>query len=472
MSPAKRPSDLPTGEPMRRAAILIIALTATLHGLALLCAASAGTLPKEPEFDSVEYMLDLVTNRFDRLWRETYDAGDNRFRLRLGSNNYEQWFLEERLKFSTDLASRLRFRFDHARIFRNSSEQLADDTFEFEVRFLGNNYLSFFARPTFLKAENAIGLMLQHRRAVNRYSIVFLEFPQIVRNFTERHKGDRDTLLTVFTDKPIRLGVNIRERIGRRMWIRVTGEYIPSFEIADEIKSTGETIARERIEAAGAAGWVEYVWQGDRGPSEQTALGIDWGGRYEESSRWFGGTSAAPGLVAPVEGIAPNRAPHLLDMELDGDLYERGVDDSVAAWREERLRVQPYLWLNLGRRLTVRGTLRLERREINWTAVGGRCHRVQSDYGVALAGLRAHFGSRRQTILEGGLAAELRRRYEKTDGTAMTTDHHDHRAYLSFEYAFSETNRVRITEAFELDGEDIGELKIHDHGFIQMIFGF
>jgi len=457
-----------------------------LFGLILLghTVCAAGTLPKEPEFDNGEYMLDLVTNRFNRLWREIYDAGDNRFRLRLGSNSFEQWLLEEELKFSTNLLSRLRFRYRHARLLRNSSEQLADDSFEFEFRFYGNNYLSFFATPTFLKAENSIGLMLQNRRAVNRYSIIFVEFPEVVRNFTEREKSGPDTLLTVFTDKPIRLCVNIRERVGSNVWLRVAGEYIPPFEYADEIKFTGETIAKERIQAAGIMGWTEYVWHEERDFSEQTALGLDWGYRREESSRWFAGSSGAPSRVAGMPAassvdpardasdLAGQRAPRLLEMEFDDGLFERGVDDSVQHWKEKRIRLQPYAWLHLTRRLTARATVRAERREIGWTNVDGERHLLETDYLVALASLRVHLGSRRQSIIEGGLASEFRKRREDIDGSSDTTHHDDHRAFFSFEYAFDESKRIRITEAFELDGEDVGDLRIHDHGFLQMIFGF
>ena len=431
----------------------------------------AGTLPREPEFDNGEYMLDLVTNRYNRLWRELYDAGDNRFRLRLGSNSFEQWLFEEELKFSTTLLSRLRFRYHHARFFRNSSEQLSDDTFEFEGRVYGNNYLSFFATPTFLKAENSIGLMLQNRRAANQYSIVFVEFPQVVRNFTERNKGGPDTVLTTFTDKPVRFGVDIREPIGSHVWLRVAGDYTPEFEVIDEIKSTGQTIARERIEAASIMGWVEYVWQEDRALSEQTAFGIDWGFRDEKSCRSFG-SSSVPSLIGGSTSSMIQQAPRLLEMEIDGDLYDRGVDDSVQAWQERRVRLQPYVWLALNPRVTVRATVRGERREIDWTNIAGLRRSLHSDYLVVLAGLRTHFGSRRQSIIEGGLASEFRERRQWTGGVSDTTHHDDHRAYLSFEYAFDESKRVRITEALELDGEDIGDLRIHDHGFIQMIFGF
>ena len=462
----------------------MVKIAAFAFGSILFChiVCEAGTLPKEPEFDNGEYMLDLVTNRYNRLWREIYDAGDNRFRLRVGSNSFEQWLLEEELKFSTDLASRLRFRYRHTRFFRNSSEQLADDTFEFEVRFYGNNFLSFFATPTFLKAENSIGLMLQNRRAVNQYSILFVEFPQVVRNFTEREKGGPDTVLTVFTDKPIRLGVDLREPIGSSVWLRLAGEYVPSFEMVDEIKSTGRTIAREAVKAAGIMGWIEYVWHGDREFSEQTAFGVDWGYRSEESTRSFNGSSATPDIVPGTSARLFShtrrdppplrRAPRLLEMEFDDDLFHRGIDNTVSAWQEERVRAQPYVWAYLSPRYTARATVRFERREIDWTNTSGQHFLVETDYATALVGLRAHFGSRRQSIIEGGFASEFRKRREQIDDMSNTTHHDDHRFYFSFEYAFDDSKRLRITEALELDGEDIGDLRIHDHGFLQMIFGF
>lgn len=104
--------------------------------------------------------------------------------------------------------------------------------------------------------------------------------------------------------------------------------------------------------------------------------------------------------------------------------------------------------------------------------INGARHLLDTDYVVPRIGLRAHFGSRRQSIIEGGLGSEFRKRREEIDGSSDTTHHDDHRAYVSFEYAFDETKRIRIVEAFELDGEDIGDLRIHDHGFVQMIFGF
>ncbi|UCH85629.1 MAG: hypothetical protein JSW50_08075, partial [Candidatus Latescibacterota bacterium] len=79
--------------------------------------AFASSVPQHPEMDNPEYQLDIVTNGYSRWWREVWDAGDNRFRFRLGSNNVTQWFIDEQLKFATDLIrDRLRFRFYHMRI--------------------------------------------------------------------------------------------------------------------------------------------------------------------------------------------------------------------------------------------------------------------------------------------------------------------------------------------------------------------
>ncbi|NIM19180.1 MAG: hypothetical protein GTO51_02230 [Candidatus Latescibacteria bacterium] len=70
-------------------------LLASLTGVA-----QAERLPIEPEEDNSEYILDLETNAYSRLWREIWDDEDNRLRLRLGSNNVRDWFIEEELKWT------------------------------------------------------------------------------------------------------------------------------------------------------------------------------------------------------------------------------------------------------------------------------------------------------------------------------------------------------------------------------------
>ncbi len=117
-----------------------VALAALLNLLATNGVRGQLVVPREAEEDNKEFVLDAVTNDNSRLWREVWDAGDNRFRMRVGSNNITQWFLEEELKFSSNLIeNRLRFRFHHARLLRNSSERLTGDTFEFEGRVFGDN---------------------------------------------------------------------------------------------------------------------------------------------------------------------------------------------------------------------------------------------------------------------------------------------------------------------------------------------
>lgn len=445
-----------------------------LFGAMLLChvVCQAGSLPREPEKDNGEYMLDLLTNTYSRVWREIWDAGDNRFRLRLGSNNTGQWFLEEEFKFSADLLSRLRFRYHHSRLLRNSSEQRTADTFEFEGNFYGNNYVSVFATPTFLKAESSIGIMLQNRRAVNRFSIVFVEFPQFMRNFAEHRRNGPDSLLSVLTDDPVRFGLDIREPLGPNAWLRLAGEYIPSFELADEVEATGLTIPKEQVEAAGLSGWVEYGWNTESALRQQTAVGLEAGYRKEESRRMLSTSAASSGIVGrPPATSPPPPAPRLLEMEFDGDLFDRGRDDSVKFWEERRVRFEPYARVVLSPRYTLRARVRLEERTIEWQSARG--HSIETEYVVSLIGVRMNLGSRRQSIIEAGIASEFRKRSEEIDNSSVRTDHlDDHRIYISYEHVFGDAKIVRITEAIELDGEDVGEFRIHDHGFVQMIFGF
>ncbi|MDH3215084.1 MAG: hypothetical protein OEN01_02180 [Candidatus Krumholzibacteria bacterium] len=433
----------------------------------------AGTLPREPEADNGEYLLDVVTNAYAREWRDIWDAGDNRFRFRMGSNSVEQWFIEEELKFSTDLSTRLRLRYHHARFLRNSSEQISTDTFEFEGKFYRDNFLSVFATPTRLKGENSIGVMLQNRHAVNRFTILFVEFPQFLRNFSERNKNGSDSLLSIFTDKPLRLGLDVRERLGPNVWLRLAGEYVPAFEMADEIIATGQTIPREQVTAKGIGGWLEYVLNSERPRCEQTATGLDLGYRREQSTRLPVAPTLVPEVVRDHPTVPTIRpAPRLLDMEFDGDLYDRGRDDSVDVWLERRIRAEPYARVTLSPRYSLQARLRLEERRIEWQSNGGERHAIETDYVVPALGLRIRLGSRLKSIVEVGFAAEFRKRRERVNDSALRTAHNDHRLYFAYDYVFGSSKIIRITEAIELDSEDRGQFRIHDHGFLQMIFGF
>jgi len=441
-------------------------------------------VPREPEDDNREFVLDAVTNDNSRLWREVWDAGDNRFRMRVGSNNITQWFLEEQLKFSSNLIeNRLRFRFHHARLFRNSSERLAGDTFEFEGRVFGDNYVSAYGTPTSKRAENTIGLMLQNRRAVNRYSLFFIEFPHVVRNFTEERKGTSDSLNVIFTDKPVRLGLNIRERLHRGVWFRLEGELVPEFTVAEEEEATGSVVRSETVMAKSLAGWLEYNWpQTDPLPA-RSAIGIEAGYRQDERTD---GSAFLTGALAPREldeGPArlaersdkdrPQGAGRAILMEFDKDLYWISPDDSVAAWSNTRAYGKPYAWIVLSDRWSLRAAVLFESREIRRRNQQSVETLIVNHYVAPAAGARLGLGSRRRAIVEFGWASLFRRREEKTGlGTSIETDFDDHRIYASLEYAFSPSKIVRLIESFELDASDRGRYGIHDHGFFQIIIGF
>ena len=160
-------------------------------------------------------------------------------------------------------------------------------------------------------------------------------------------------------------------------------------------------------------------------------------------------------------------------MEFDGDLFFPGGDDSVQVWRERRLRAEPYVWLYLTRRFTARAAVRFETRKIEWVNTGGVAHAIETDYVVPSVGLRTYFGSRRKFVVETDFASEIRKRREEIGGSLSRTENfHDHRFYFGLEYFFADDKIIRIIEAIELDGEDVGEFRIHDHGFFQMIFAF
>jgi hypothetical protein len=525
-------------------------LLITVLSLAIGGTGRADVLRREPEADNPEYLLDLQTNDFSRLWREVWDAGDNRFRLRLGSNNVSQWFLEEELKVSVDLSRRLRFRYNHGRLHRFTTERVSYDRLEFEGRFYGSNYLSIFAKPTSAKAKNAIGFMLQHRRAVNEYAIFFVEFPHFQRNFSERHRDNpSDTLLSVFSKKPVRFGVDVREPLSEHLWVHFTGELVPKFEMADERTATGAVLPREKGETKGLSGWVEYIFA--RGPSrgaeplgigrartagdgsavsgqalkddmtwplrQETAVGIEYGYRKSKKRKvyppgaapnvlpttgWQASPSASTGGLGPSPlasagrvwsdiasghpavpcGASTNGGPgsgfsRTPSRDIDTEFYTPTVEDTVDAWREIRSYVRPYAWIVLDPRLTLRLSVRIEERNVEWLRSAGGVIEIRNFYVVPAVGLRAALGRSRRSVVEGGLVSEFRRREDGRLAGAPpvaepTRRFDDHRVYVAFEYAFRPDRMIRITESLDLDSEDWGQFGIHDHGFFQVIMGF
>jgi hypothetical protein len=459
---------------MRRPWSFVLMFAVFITGTAL-----AASVPQEPENDNPEYLLDIVTNRYSRWWREIYDSGDDRFRFRLGSNNVSQWFLEEELKLAAPLADRIRFRFHHARLFHYSTEEIGWDVLEFEGRVSGPVYFSVYALPTFDKHTSSLGLMLQHRQAVNEYAIISVEWPALLRNFSEHHRDTADSLLDVFTDQPVRIGLDLRERIIPNVWVRATGEYIPSFTMGEEVNATGQQIPEERSEGKALDGWVEYIIDPDRGVRDQMAFGVEAG--YQRSRKSTDVSADPAGDVS--FGGEPSRrlagSPQLIPQEhFDDDLYEMTDSDTVSAWRDTRGFVAPYAWVPVGRRAVLNATLRYEEREISVGNDLGQTFDTSNHYLVPRVGASYALGDRRQYIVEGGYAAEFRdRKVEKVDGllprvTLSDNDYNDHRLYLAFDYVFGETNLIRLNESFELDCEDRGQFGIHDHGFFQMIIGF
>jgi hypothetical protein len=451
--------------------------------------ALAASVPQAPEDDNQEYLLDIVTNQYSRCWREIYDAGDDRFRFRLGSNKVAQWFIEEELKLAAPLADRVRFRFHHARLLRYTTEEIGWDALEFEGQVLERLYCSLYARPTFDKRDSSLGLMFQHRSAVNEYVILSIEWPGFMRNFSEHRRETSDSLLNVFTNRPLRLGLDVREMIVPNIWVRAQGEFVPSFTMGEEINGTGLQIPKERAEAQALEGWVEYIVDHSRGVRDQTAFGIEAGHQRSRKSKdvdWNHSLRARDGEIATMGGdwgnslkVRQGGAPHLIpENQFEDDLYERTDDDTASAWRDTRSFVSPYAWVPLGERVVLNATFRVEKREISVGNDAGETFYSSNRYVVPRLGVSYAMGDRRQYIVEGGLASEFRKQTdEMIDGLSPRVkiredDFDDHRLYLSFEYVFGGSNLIRLNEGFELDAEDRGQFGIHDHGFFQLIIGF
>jgi hypothetical protein len=213
----------------------------------------ADRLPAEPELDNSEYVLDRAANAYNREWREIWDGTDNALRFRLGSNNVEEWNLEEELKLSTRLLSRLRLRFYHARLLNYSAGKRSYNTIEFEGAPGRRYYLSLFVTPTAKKVDNSLGLIFQRRSAIDRYALLYVEFPRILNNFTEHRKDTGDTLLALYSRQPVKIGLDLRERVTAQLTVRLSGYATNSFEMVNENDRTGIRTNEEK-------GWVRGMF--------------------------------------------------------------------------------------------------------------------------------------------------------------------------------------------------------------------
>ncbi len=311
---------------------------------------------------------------------------------------------------------------------------------------------------------------------MNRFSLVFIELPHVVRNFTEDKKDNADSLNVIFTNKPVRLGVNLRERLRPNVWLRVEGEVVPEFTIAEEEAATGQIVRSESAKARSLAGWVEYSWSEQHPLPERSAVGIEGGYHMDERSEGLRGSGSLLGSRTAFDADKDDQSPQRLDrhvlMEFDKDLYWISADDSIIAWRSTRTYAKPYAWVVINDAWTLRAAVQFERREIIRVNRQSVKTTIENRYIAPMAGARWGLGARRQSIVEFGWASLFRQREEHSGAGASTTDFNDHRLYVAFEYAFSPNKFIRLVESFELNKRDRGQYGIHDHGFFQMIFGF
>lgn len=437
-------------------------------------AALADRLPAEPELDNREYVLDRVTNAYTREWRELWDGTDNALRFRLGSNNVEEWNLEEELKLAARLLTRLRLRFYHARLLNYSSRSF--NTIEFEGELSTRYFFSVFATPTHDKVDNSFGVTLQRRTAVDRYALVYLEFPRFLNNFTEHHKDSADTLLTLYSRPPVKIGIDLWERMASHVTLRLAGYITNNFEMVNESERTGIRTDEETGRLWALSGWAEYCLDPARGIRRQTAAGIS--GAVRSSKKEKTGT---PGSAQAFEkSVLPASRRTMGDLPfIDFDVAPFSVlaEDTAGAYNETAWFLQPYAWIAVTDMLVFRACLHLESRRLEWISPDGGRTAVENDYIVPALGLRIALGERQKSVIEGRLSASLRNREEEfrrlSGEYRITSDKFfDSRLAVAYEYHFRPDAVFRIIESIDLDREDWGQFSIHDHGFFQIIVGF
>jgi len=442
----------------------------------------SSTFPWEPERDNREYLLDLVTNDYNRVWREIWDGGDNRLRFRLGSNNVREWFIEEQLKFSAPMLKRLRIRFFHSRLLKFTNHRYSFDTIEFEGRLWGRYYASFFATPTVRKVDNSLGIMLQRRTGVDRYAVIYLEFPRFLNNFTERHKGTSDSTLYVYSRQPVKVGLEFRDDITRHLTARLSGYVSNDYEFAAEDAFTGSRVPEGGGRVRAVSGWLEYVDDTTKAVEEQNSFGVEWGYSLVEKSREVLDSYSPVGSRILIEEdaggpIVSSPGLSLPYIEFDTDPFTLMEEDTVVSWSETRKYAATYLWLSPGHGFKVRVDLRFERWSLEWVNADQVRSDISSSYFVPSLRVRLGLGTRRASVVEGGYIAEYRKRRERRyigKINEVTVDSHrcDHRLSIAYEYRFRPDVIVRIIESIDLDRRDWGQFSIHDHGFFQIIIGF
>jgi hypothetical protein len=250
--------------------------------------------------------------------------------------------------------------------------------------------------------------------------------------------------------------------------------------MGEEVNATGQVIPKEEANARALGGWVEYVTDPSVDVRDQTAFGIEAGYQRETKSKDIAcGCASWDALFPSATLFRRDEGPSSVPEEhFDRDLYERTDEDTVRAWRDERVFVSPYASVPFTDRVGLKAVVRYEKREISVRNHLSQTEHTTNEYVVPRVGVSYAMGTRRQYVLESGFVSEFRTRtVDRAAGSSSRVtlgeeDFDDHRLYLSFEYVFGESNMIRLIEGFELDAEDRGQFGIHDHGFFQLIFGF
>jgi hypothetical protein len=337
--------------------------------------------------------------------------------------------------------------------------------------------MSFYVQPYFSKPENSLGFMFQRRKAVNDYFIFFLEFPHFLKNFTENHSDPPGNVRTVFDTKPMRIGVDVRERLYPHVWLRLQAATTNVFDIRSESYPSGAWINNETGKVTDFAGYLEYVFNPESSLRDQSAAGVK--GFYHKTDK-----SKSPVLLHEFARRAWNS--FFVDRSFDAALFFADYEmnpftptegDSVKMWIAESRYVKPYAWVVLDGRFTICAAVRFEKRDIKWLDMLTNETKLTNWYAVPSIGVRCGIGDKRASVIDAGFVGQYRKR-EKLKRTCCeilsrnNDRYQDNRLYIAYEYYFTENNSVRILETIDLDREDWGQFSIHDHGFFQMQFGF
>ncbi|HEM46325.1 MAG TPA: hypothetical protein ENO23_04680, partial [Alphaproteobacteria bacterium] len=187
--------------------------------------------PEEAERYDAEHILDVLTMRRDREWRDLWYARDNNFYMGFGSLNVELWRFDQRLKLAAPIGDRWRVRFRMERL--DGLDPVSRDRHELELEFraAGPWYASLLLDLAALKRENDVGFALQRRTAVDRFVTLAVRVRDAANDYAMRHGDLIEGEERLYAAQPVEVALSAREELGERVRLGIDARATNEWEL-------------------------------------------------------------------------------------------------------------------------------------------------------------------------------------------------------------------------------------------------